>query len=389
MFSSRVPSDLTPNGIGRSLVRLRSFGIEVTDLTESNPTRVGLKYPEGLLDGLSKPSVLEYKPESLGLFGARVSVSSYLKNYGIKVNPKQVVITSSSSDSYASLFKLLCNPGEAVLVPRPSYPLFEHLTKLEGVEAMTYTIEYQGRWKINFNDLRKNLTPQVRAILIVNPNNPTGSFISTEDFEAIIKLCHENKLALIADEVFGFYPLTSQLRGPSVLDYHPNVLSFVLGGLSKAVGLPQLKLGWIITDGPPALTKDALKRLEFICDTYLSVGTPVQLAVDEILKLSTLVTEQISQRIRQNYKRLWEISSQHSSTRLLPIDGGWYAVVQVRETKSEEILVLDLLEQEHVLVHPGYFFDFPNEAFLVMSLLPMPDVFEDAVTRVLAHCRGE
>jgi len=389
MFSSRIPSDLTPNGIGRSLVRLRSLGIEVTDLTESNPTRVGLKYPEGLLDGLSKPSVLEYKPESLGLFGARVSVSSYLKNYGIEINPKQVVITSSSSDSYASLFKLLCNPGEAVLVPRPSYPLFEHLAQLEGVEAMTYTIEYQGSWKINFNDLRNNLTPQVRAILIVNPNNPTGSFISTEDIEAIIKLCHENELALIADEVFGFYPLTSQLRGPSVLDCHPNVLSFILGGLSKAVGLPQLKLGWIITDGPPALMKDALKRLEFICDTYLSVGTPVQLAVDEILKLSTLVTDQISQRIRQNHKRLWEISSQHSSTRLLPSDGGWYAVVQVQETKSEEMLVLDLLEQEHVLVHPGYFFDFPNKAFLVMSLLPMPDVFEDAVTRVLAHCRGE
>ena len=386
MFSSRVPFDLTPNVIRRSLVRLRSLGIKVTDLTESNPTRVGLIYPEGLLEGLNKPGALEYKPESLGLFGSRVSVSSYLNNYGIKADPKQVVITASSSDSYASLFKLLCNPGEAVLVPRPSYPLFEYLTRLEGVEAVPYNLEYQGHWKINLNNLRNNITPQVRAILIVNPNNPTGSFVSTEDIEAIIKLCHENELALIADEVFGFYPLTSQLRGPSVLDYHPNVLSFILGGLSKAVGLPQLKLGWIITEGPPALTEGALTRLEFICDAYLSVGTPVQLAVDEILKFSTSVTDQISQRIRQNYKCLQEINSQHSSVRLLPIDGGWYAVIQIRETTSEETLVLGLLEQEHVLVHPGYFFDFPSEAFLVMSLLPMPDVFEDAATRVLTYC---
>ena len=358
------------------------------DLTESNPTRVGFQYPTGLLDGLSSSAALDYRPEPLGIPAARAAVAGYLQRHDLAVPAERVVLTSSTSDAYAGLFKLLCSPGEAVFVPQPSYPLFEHLTRLEGVEATPYALEYHGCWEVNLAHLRERITSRVRAVLMVNPNNPTGSFASARDLDAVVALCREHDLALIVDEVFGFYPMAAQTRGPSVLDNPPDVLTFTLGGLSKAVGLPQLKLGWVVVGGPPNMVQSTLTRLEFICDAYLSVGTPVQLAVGDILEAAEVVTAQITTRIRQNYARLGELTRHHPSARLLPVDGGWYAVVQVPATQTEETLVLDLLQHEHILVHPGYFFDFPREAFLVVSLLPETDVFADAAARVLARSAG-
>ena len=387
MFSSRVPANLAPNRVGRALARLRSGQTSIVDLTESNPTRVGFRYPDGLLDGLSSPAALDYSPEPLGIPAARASVAAYLQRHDLAVAAERVVLTSSTSDAYADLFKLLCSPGEAVFVPQPSYPLFEHLTRLEGVETTPYALEYHGRWEVNLANLRERAS-RARAVLIVNPNNPTGSFVSAPDLDAVVALCREHDLALIVDEVFGFYPMATKLRGPSVLDNPPDVLTFTLGGLSKAVGLPQLKLGWVVVGGPQHMVKSALARLEFISDTYLSVGTPVQLAVGHILEAAGVVTAQIAARIRQNYRYLRELTSHHPSARLLPVDGGWYAVVQVPATQTEEALVLDLLQDEHILVYPGYFFDFPREAFLVVSLLPEPEVFNDAAARVLARSTG-
>ena len=389
MFSSRVPSRLTSNRIGLALARLRAADVQIIDLTESNPTRAAFRYPAGLLDALSAPTALDYRPEPLGLSAARQAVAGYLRRYELDAEADRVVLTASTSDAYAALFKLLCDPGDEVLVPHPSYPLFEHLTRLEGVEAQPYALEYHGRWEINLPHLRGCLTPRTRAILLVNPNNPTGSFVSPDELDAVVALCQAGDLALIADEVFGFYPMTGARRGPSVLDRAADVLTFSLGGLSKAVGLPQLKLGWMIADGPPPLVERALSRLELICDIYLSVATPVQLAAGTILDLGVSVTDQIARRIRQNYTTLQVLAEGHPASRLLSVDGGWCAAVQIPATRSEEALVLDLLERERVLVHPGYFFDFPREAFLVLSLLPEPDLFEDAVTRVFARAAGE
>ena len=371
------------------MARVRAAGDDIADLTNSNPTTAGFRYPPGLLDELSSPAALEYAPEPCGLTVARHAVARHLQRYALPVDPDRVIVTTSTSDAYSLLFKLLCDAGDHVLVPHPSYPLFDQLTGLDAVEAQAYRLEYHGHWEINLPDLREQVTPRTRAILLVNPNNPTGSFVSAGELDAVVDVCRACSLVLIADEVFGFYPMTSSGRGPSVLDRASDILSFSLGGLSKSVGLPQLKLGWIIAHGPAPLVQRALSRLEHICDTYLSVATPVQLAAGTLLKRGASVTDQIGQRIRRNYAMLQSLVEGYPASQLLSVDGGWYAPVQVPATRSEEALVLDLLERERVLVHPGYFYDFPREAFLVLSLLPEPDLFEDAATRVLARAAGE
>ena len=390
MFSARIPADLAPNRIGRAVSRLRAAQAELIDLTESNPTRVGFRFPPGLLRGVAEPQVQVYRPAPLGLPAARAAVAAHLTRPGRVVAPERVALTASTSEAYGFLFKLLCDPGDAVMVPRPSYPLFEHLTRLEGVRALPYALDHHVRWELDPGALREALTPSTRAVLLVNPNNPTGSFVSTGEVEAVARICREHDLALIADEVFGAYPLHGAAPGPSVLDRpRRDVLAFSLGGLSKAVGLPQLKLGWIVADGPPAVVERALARLELIGDTYLSVAAPVQLAAGVLLEEGAAVTAQIAARVRANYAALRLRVERHPAIRLPAVDGGWYAVLQIPATEPEETVVLELLERDRVLVHPGYFFDFPREAFLVVSLLPAPDAFEVGIARVLARVAGE
>ena len=389
MFSSRVPSNLDVNRLADAVTRLQAEGAAVTDLTESNPTRVGLAFPARLLDSLASPAGLTYDPQPCGLSGARDAVAGYLGRHGILVDPGQVVITASTSEAYTSLFKLLCDPGDAVLVPQPSYPLLEHLARLEGIEVVPYSLEYHGVWEINVDELRAKVGPRTRAVVIVNPNNPTGSFVRAAEVERVSALCRQRSMALIADEVFGFYPMdVTCSRGPSVFDVPREALTFGLGGLSKSIGLPQLKLGWILVDGAGKDVERAMRALAIICDTYLSVATPVQLAVRQLLIDGEVVTEQITERVRENYKTLERLVVAQPATRLLRVEGGWYAVVQVPAVRSEEELVLELLERERVLVHPGYFFDFPHDAFLVVSLLPHPPLFEEAAERVLARTIG-
>ena len=385
MFSSRVPADLVSNRIGRALARLRAARVDVIDITASNPTVLGFPTSDGLFGGLSGPGTSMYRPAPLGLAEARSAVAAHLERQQLSVAPGRVVLTTSTSEAYGYLFKLLCDPGDAVLVPRPSYPLLEHLTRLEGVQLVPYGLEYQGRWEIDLAGLQEGLTPQTRAVLMVNPNNPTGSFVSTGELGAVGNLCRQHDIALIVDEVFGMYPMTGGRRGPSVLDRPTEALTFSLGGLSKAIGLPQLKLGWVVVGGPDSMVEDALARLELICDTYLSVGTPVQLAVGGLLEGGAARTAQIATRVRANYSSLQRIVAAYPAAQLLPVDGGWYAVVQVPATKPEETVVLDLLETDRVLVHPGYFFDFPREAFLVVSLLQVPERFDEGATRMLAR----
>lgn len=385
MFSSRVPADLEPNLVGRLLARLRTVRAEIIDLTESNPTEVGLTIPDGLLQSLSYRESYRYQPQPLGLTVARKAVVEHLATYDLTVTRDCVVLTAGTSEGYGHLFKLLCDPGDAVMVPRPSYPLFDYLTRLEGVRAVPYQLDYQGRWHVDVNDLQRRLTPRTRAILMVNPNNPTGSFVSADEFDFVTNLCRKYNLALIVDEVFVTYPMDTRAMRMSVLSRTPEVLTFSLGGLSKAVGLPQIKLGWITVGGPSVIVKRALSRLELICDTYLSVGTPGQIASPQLFGVGVVVADQIRTRLRANYGKLRQLVSGYQSVQLLAIDGGWYAVLQVPTTQSEEELVLVLLERDRVLAHPGYFFDFPREAFLIISLLQKPHIFELGVKKLLAR----
>ena len=375
--------NLSSNRVTQALDRLRAAGAPVVDLTESNPTRVGLCYPPDALQPLADAAGLVYEPQPFGLLAARRAVTAALLRRGVSADAERLILTASTSEAYSVLFKLLCDPGDHVLVPRPSYPLLEHLTCLDGVTPIPYALEYDGRWRIDLDGLSRAVGPRARTVLLVNPNNPTGSFVTREELDAVVAICRDRSLALIGDEVFNRYPLeTDAADVPSVLD-QKEVLTFSLGGLSKAAGLPQLKLGWTIVDGPEGLVDEALARLELICDTYLSVSTPVQHAVPALLAVGETVAAQIAERIRANYRTLQRLAADHAASRVLPAEGGWYAVIQVPATRSEETLVLELLERDHVLVHPGYFFDFPREAFLVVSLLPDPDLLRQGVRRVL------
>ena len=407
MFSSRIPAGRTVNRLSRSYALLRTQGVDVIDLTESNPTRVGLHYPADLLDTLASPGGLRYEPSSCGMPVARRAVASWLSrpphaSGGVakpaesvesrsasragRIDPGRVALTASTSEAYACLFKLLCEPGDGVLVPQPSYPLLEHLARFEGIEPIPYPLVYHGAWRIDFPALCDAAGSRARAIIVVNPNNPTGSFLACEDHHALATLCQERNLRLIVDEVFNGYPI-DPLPGSagSVVSAPAEVLTFVLGGLSKAVGLPQIKLGWIVVDGPDDEVDSALDALDLLLDTYLSVSTPVQLAAERLLARGAAVTQQIRARIAANHRMLVRLVADYPAAGLLRTEGGWYAVIQVPATETEEALALRLLEQDHVLVHPGYFFDFPREAFLVTSLLLEPERFETAIKRVLAR----
>ena len=385
MFSARIPG-LRSNRVARVLARLQAAGQPLDDLTTSNPTQVGLSYPDRLLNQLAAPAALQYDPAPFGVFATREAVAAYLAGRDVRVGADRVILTASTSEAYSLLFKLLCDPADLVLVPQPSYPLFEHLTRLDGVVASPYPLEYHGRWELNLDSLQKAIEPRARAILLVNPNNPTGSFVRLDELDAVRETAARHELAIISDEVFDLYPLEEQVMGRSgALIGETDVLTFTLGGLSKSAALPQLKLGWILVGGPETLVRRALDRLEFVCDSYLSVATPVQLAVGTLLERTAPLVNQIRSRVRANYASLRRLVRRFPACQVLHAEAGWYAVVQVPATRSEEALVIDLIEKDRVLVHPGYFFDFPREAFLVVSLLPEPDAFADAVTRVLTR----
>ena len=381
MISRRLPLHTESNAVTNSLAELRAAGEPFVDLTESNPTRCRIPYPKGLLDALADARGLQYEPHPFGLPEARAAVADDQGRRGVSVDPAHVVLTSSTSEAYAWLFKLLCDPGDAVLVPQPSYPLFEHLTALEGIAAQPYRLDYDGRWTIDVDSLRA-APAGVRALLVVSPNNPTGSFVAAGNLQDVVALCRARGWALIADEVFADYPLEADDYVTDIA-VRSNVLSFTLAGLSKTAGLPQLKLGWCVAGGPPAERDAALAALELIADSYLSVSTPVQVAAPRLLHEGASIRAAIQARIRRNLTALRAIAARHPACEVLRMEGGWSAVIRVPSTRSEEQLVLDLLRTERILVHPGYFFDFPREAYVVISLLPPDDIFDDAGARLL------
>ena len=386
MFSSRLPATLAPNAVSRAVAALRQSGVRLLDLTETNPTSVGLPYPEDVLAPLSDPRAQRYLPDPRGLVEARQAVAAEYANGRAPISSDRIVLTSSTSEAYAMVFKLLCDPGEAVLVPHPSYPLFELLTGLEGVEARPYALEYHGVWSIDRPSLEQAIAAGARAVLVVSPNNPTGSMLRADDREWLVATCARHELAIISDEVFADYPLSPR-RDATSLAGESRALTFVLGGLSKSAGLPQVKLGWMLVSGPPPLTADAIARLELVADTYLSVSTPVQVAAARLIAAGREIRGGIQSRLRENLDALRRAVRAHPAIALREPEGGWSAVLEVPATAGDEALVLRILDA-HVLVHPGYFFDFARGAFLVVSLLPAPDVFREAVDRLLPIASG-
>jgi hypothetical protein len=397
MFSRRLPWHLRRNRLSLLLQEKRERGVPLLDLTESNPTHVGLEYPAAALAAaLADPGIAAYRPEPRGDPAARRAVADHLARRGSAVPPERIVLTSSTSEAYALLFKLLADPGESVLVPRPSYPLFEYLAALESVRADTYPLIHDGRWSVDLAALESAVGPgedtTARAIVVVNPNNPTGSALRPAERAALAELAARRGLAVISDEVFFDYlwddaGAVSMRRATPAPGSSggPGGLVFALGGLSKSCGLPQMKLGWIVVDGPDPLATEALARLELIADTYLSVGTPVQRAAARLLEIGEGIRATVRERILRNRAALLAAARSAPACRVLEGDGGWSAVLRIPAVIPEEDLVLALLAQDDVLAHPGYFFDFPEEAYLVLSLLPAPDLFDEGVRRLLAR----
>ena len=361
-FSKRTEWNQQTNPLSQLLDELKSQNTEILDLTESNPTRCGFDYPPQILTSLSDPKSLQYTPDACGTLPARQAVGNFCQ-----FDPERIVLTASTSESYSFLFRLLLNPGEKVLIPRPSYPLFQFLLELNDASFEYYSLIYDNGWHIDFKQLETLIDSQTKAIVLVNPNNPTGSYIKEDELQKLNALCRTHGLAVISDEVFFDYPLT-QGKFASLKD-NREVLTFVLGGLSKSLALPQMKLGWILASGPQTQVDEALQRLEIIGDTYLSVNTPVQNACRQWLANSDGIHEQILSRVKTNLQWL-----KQSGLNVLKVEGGWYAVLDMGAIDEEQV-VLDTLRKNHILIHPGFFFDFETAGHLVVSLLPRPEVF--------------
>lgn len=396
-FAARTGWDLSENRLASVLARARSAGRTLVDFTESNPTRCGIIDTTPLVARLGEPRGALYAPLPLGDPAARAAVSRYYQERGLDVDPAAVVLTASTSEAYGWLLKLLAERGDDVLVPVPSYPLLEYLACLEDVTLTPYPLLREEGWRIDLGALSRAAGERSRAVVLVHPNNPTGSFVRRDDAAALEELARERGLALIVDEVFGDYA-----HGELAPDRLPSfagrkqALTFVLSGLSKVMALPQLKLGWIAVSGPPDLVSAAMARLEVIADTYLSVATPVQLALPEILGARAPVQRAILERVQANLAALDAAIAARApvqrAVRRLPVDGGWYATLELPRVYDEDGWVELLVRDEGVIVHPGYFFDMPRDGFLVLGLLLDPVVFQEAAVRLvdrLARALGD
>jgi alanine-synthesizing transaminase len=382
MFSQRTDWKLAPNHFTRAVEEVRQSGRESLDLTVSNPTRVGIVYDgSAILDSLRNPKSLDYDPQAKGLLSAREAVAAYYTDRGEQIDPEQLVLTTSTSEGYSYIFRLLANPSDEVLVPKPSYPLFDFLAELQDVKLVGYPLFYDHGWQIEWPSLESAVTERTRAVVVVHPNNPTGSFVAAGERERLSELCHQRGLAMIVDEVFLDYAHNGSRRSSFVAN--DGALTFTLSGISKVSALPQMKLAWIAVSGPRPDVDMALQRLEVIGDTYLSLNAPVQMAADFLLGQRKKIQPQLMQRVRENLAELdHQMAGQKSSERL-DIEGGWYAVVRVPVTQSDEELAIALLRNAGTVVHPGHFYDFPCDGYLVTSLITPENDFREGISRLL------
>lgn len=383
MFSSRTPGSLEANRLSLAVAARRARGLPIVDLTVTNPTCCGLEYPvEEILGALRDARSISYEPSAQGLVEAREAVAAHHAAQGYPVNPEHLCLTSSTSEAYGWLFKLLCEPGDEILTPRPSYPLFDCLASLDAVRCVQYPILMEPGWPIDFHALEQAISPRTRAILCVNPNNPTGSYLVRAEWARLIGIAARRGVALISDEVFFDFAWGMDPARVSALLEQDQALVFTLSGLSKAAGLPQMKLGWIHAAGPASLRRQALERLEWIADAYLPVSAPVQHAAARWLAVAPGVRAVIMKRCSAALQAAAEELPPESGCRLLPPRGGWSVVVEVPRIRSEEEWVLGPLEKIGALLQPGYFYDFEREAFLVASLLAAPEGIRDGFREI-------
>jgi aspartate/methionine/tyrosine aminotransferase len=384
MFSDRTRWNLKENRLSRKLAELRASGQTILDLTRSNPTECGFSYDQKRIqNALVRPESLRYQPDPCGIKSARRAVSAYYRQQQVQIAANDLILTSGTSEAYSFIFRLLCNPGDAVLISAPSYPLFDFLADLCDVKLVRYPLLYDHGWQIDFAALAAASSPRTKALIVVHPNNPTGHYASPAEQSKLADSCAQRGIALIADEVFLDFPLNNS-RAQSFVSLN-KALTFTLSGLSKICGLPQLKLAWIAVSGPSDDKAQALARLEVIADAYLSVGTPVQLATPELLATRAEFQAQVIARAQANLRELdAQLSHQSTCNRLL-CEGGWAAVLRVPATQSDEDLAITLLSKEGVFVHPGHFYDFAQPGHVIVSLIVPEDEFAESVRRALSH----
>jgi alanine-synthesizing transaminase len=387
MFSHRTAWNLEPNPLSKALADRLSSGKPVIDLTESNPTKCGFHFAvEQILKALGHPGSLSYDPVPQGLLPARNAVVDYYRSRQCVVNVNDIFLTTSTSEAYSFLFRTLCNPGDEVLIPQPGYPLFNFLADIQDVATVPYPLIYDYGWQIDFHALQRVVSPRTRAVVVVNPNNPTGHFCKTDDMHRLNQIGVEGDLAIIADEVFLDFSLGKEISRSFAAN--DKALTFTMSGLSKISGLPQMKVAWLIATGPEPLKQKAVARLEMIADTYLSMNTPMQLALPALLELRHDFQQQCIERTRNNLAQLDELlSMQKLCTRLNP-EGGWYAVIKVPVTGGDDDLALELLNTRRVYVHPGHFYDFPADGYVVVSLITPEPAFATG-TQALVALIGE
>ncbi len=411
MFASRTNWSLEPNRLTQALEERRRRGLPVLDLTESNPTRCGFSYDaERILGALGDPRALKYEPDARGLLCARQAVVHYYAQRGVEVRPEQIFLTTSTSEAYTFVFRLLANPGDQLLAPQPSYPLFDFLAGLSDVEIVPYPLIYDQRWQIDLGALEEALGPRARALLAVHPNNPTGSFVTAAELDFLKHCWQQRRLAIVADEVFADYPLLPpDVERVTSFATAAGALTFTLSGLSKISALPQMKVAWVVVNGPVQDLEQALGRLEVIADTYLSVSAPAALALPAWLESRQTIQTQIRKRLRSNLNWLDSQLGPGAPVLRLKVEGGWYVILKVlagsadagetpalrpgdrRDTgetpavRTDEDWVVEWVEREGVLVHPGHFYDFPADGFFVASLLTPPEVFKPGLEQILSR----
>jgi alanine-synthesizing transaminase len=397
-FSRRTQWDLAQTPWAQELARMRATGVGLLDLTASNPTRCGFDYGqasgyESILAPLLDPQALVYDPNPRGSLPARKAVCEYYREKGALLDLEHLILTTSTSEAYSFLFRLLCDPGDEVLIAQPSYPLFEFLAQLDDVRLTPYELFYDHGWQIDLAGLARRVTPRTRAIAVVHPNNPTGHFTRARERAALENLCRERGLALIVDEVFLDYawtgrgsaePESSEPGASFALGTH-EALTFVLSGLSKIAALPQMKAAWIAAFGPHAELAPALDRLEVISDTFLSMSAPVQCALGGWLRERHLLQQQIATRVMRNLALLDGLLARQKTVTRLVAEAGWYAILRIPALEHDEQTALRLLTCARTAVHPGYFFGFPDAGWLVVSLLPREEELAEGAAAVLHH----
>lgn len=384
MFSNRTGWNLEHSELSRALEEYRRSGKAFIDLTESNPTKCGFGYDaQEILGSLNDPGSLSYEPIAQGLAQARAAVAGYYLARGTKVSADDIFLTTGTSEAYSFLLRLLCNPGDEILIPQPGYPLLNFLADLHDVTLVRYPLIYDYGWQIDFHALRQAITPRTRAIAVVHPNNPTGHFCKVYEMERLSEICAERQLALIADEVFLDFGLGGEVAGS--FSAGSTALTFTMSGVSKISGLPQMKAAWVAVSGPPELKQAAIGRLEMIADTYLSVNTPMQLALKTLLEQRRGFQKQCVRRVQNNLAGLDQTLSRQSSCARLEMEGGWYAVLKIPPVAADDELALELLNKRGVYLHPGHFYDFPGNAYVVVSLIVPEAEFASGISALLEH----